>query len=482
MTKKAFSFWLVTLILASMAGLALAQYNSRALPDFTLLIKDNKAAIVNVAAMHQQDNRNRQIPSPGYFDDYFRQFEPPDSLPRRRSQESLGSGFIISQDGYVLTNSHVVKNAEKVMVRLSNKREYRAEVIGIDARSDIALLKIDAERLPHVRIGRSQDIEVGEWVLAIGSPFGFDYSVTAGIISALHRSLPTARNENYVPFIQTDVAINPGNSGGPLFNLDGEVIGINSQIYTRTGSYIGVSFAIPIDVAMEVVDQLKTSGKVARGWLGVAIQEVNLNLAESFGLSRPQGALVSKVIAGSPAESYGVQAGDIILRLNDNPIDTSDELPHFVGRIKPDTEVTLDVLRNKSKIRLKVKLGELPSRPDNLLSQGGGKAPRNNNSGLHSTKLGMRIREVPDNIKKMLKQAGFTHGVYVDQVGEGLAANAGIQRGDVLLSMDNQPIHSGADLERIVSGFKDGGVVSTYIFRRGLQLFVALRVGDSAGR
>lgn len=476
MIKKTLSLWLLSLVLASMTGLVLAQYNASALPDFTTLIKDNKAAIVNISAMQKPEIRSSRNPLP----DYFRRYEGPESQPRQRSRESLGSGFLISQDGYVLTNSHVVKNAEKITVRLSNRRGYPAEIVGIDPRSDLALLKIDAVNLPRVRIGRSKHVEVGEWVLAIGSPFGFDYSVTAGIVSALHRSLPTERNENYVPFIQTDVAINPGNSGGPLFNLEGEVIGINAQIYTRTGSYIGVSFAIPIDVAMEVVEQLKTSGKVARGWLGVAIQEVDLRLAESFGLSRPQGALVSQVIANSPAENYGIQSGDIILQLNGHPVPISSELPHLVGRILPNTEVSLDIMRNKHKIRLKVKLGELPSRQENLLPPNDHEERQDDSSGVLRAKLGIRAIEVPDNLKNMLNQAGFEGGAYVEYISDGPAADADIRRGDVLVSIDNQPIRSSDDLERMLAGLTEDAIVPVHIFRRGSHLYVALRIDADA--
>ena len=479
--KRIISLSLTAALLISASGFVLAQYGGRNLPSFAALVRDNQAAVVNVAAIQQTDQDN-QGNLRRHFDGYFRRFERPEApLPRNR-QESLGSGFIISDDGYVLTNSHVVKNADKVVVRLSDRREYVAKVVGTDSRSDIALLKIDAKNLPSVRIGRSKDIEVGEWVLAIGSPFGFDHSVTAGIVSALQRSLPTAQNENYVPFIQTDVAINPGNSGGPLLNLEGEVIGVNAQIYTRTGSYIGVSFAIPIDVVMEVVAQLKGAGKVSRGWLGVAIQEVNLDLAQSFGLSRPQGALVSQVVPDSPAAAGGIRSGDIIVKLNDQPIMRSGELPHLVGRIRPGTQVNLDVIRNKSKIRLKVALGELPSRRESLL--GGPESDRQSDdaTGLHSTELGIRLTAVPANLENLIEQAGFDSGVYVEQVRPGTAADAGIQPSDVLVSINNQKIRSPEDFERILNTLSVGTIVPVRIVRRNGQFYVALRIGAADTR
>ncbi|MXY04284.1 MAG: trypsin-like serine protease, partial [Gammaproteobacteria bacterium] len=295
------------------------------LPDFTELVEDNAAAVVNVSTTRRQNERDPRMRD---FEEFFRRFPPQPQPPSNARPRSLGSGFVISDDGYVLTNNHVVEGADEILVRFPDRRELSAEVVGTDRRSDLALLKVEADNLPTVRLGRSEDLDVGEWVLAIGSPFGFDYSVTAGIVSAKGRSLRTERNESYVPFIQTDVAINPGNSGGPLFNLDGEVVGINSQIYSRSGGFMGVSFAIPIDVAMDVVDQLKSAGRVSRGWLGVVIQEVSRDLAESFGLERPHGALISEVAPGSPADESELQAGDVIIEFDDKPIERSEELPH----------------------------------------------------------------------------------------------------------------------------------------------------------
>ena len=311
------------------------------LPGFTELIKETAPAVVNISTTQKVQSGMPELPEgfeiPDFPEDspfgelfkYF--FEHGGSggvEPDMRDAKSLGSGSIISEDGYIMTNYHVIKDADEIIVRLNDHRELRAEVIGADQRSDIALVKIDASDLPVVKIGKSADLEVGEWVLAIGSPFGFDYSATAGIVSAKGRSLP---KENYVPFIQTDVAINPGNSGGPLFNQDGEVVGVNSQIYSRTGGYMGLSFAIPIEVAMDVAEQLKTKGRVTRGWLGVLIQDVTHDLAESFGMDHPRGALVAKVLPDSPARAAGLQAGDVIVNFDGKDIRGSSSLPPIVG-------------------------------------------------------------------------------------------------------------------------------------------------------
>ncbi|HBO12981.1 MAG TPA: serine peptidase, partial [Halieaceae bacterium] len=319
--------------------------SARELPDFREIVAQQSPAVVKILV------ESRSGGHPGFdteeIPEYLRRFfefrgEPPG--PRERM--SLGSGFVLSEDGYIVTNNHVVEGADSVVVRLIDRREYDAEVIGTDPRSDLALLRIEAEDLPVLRLDEDDDLAVGEWVLAIGSPFGLDYSVTAGIVSAMGRSLPTERNENYVPFIQTDVAINPGNSGGPLFNLDGEVVGVNSQIYTRSGGSIGLSFAIPVSVVRNVVEQLKAEGRVTRGWLGVTIQDVDRNLAESFNLERPMGALVAQVAPGSPAEAAGIEPGDVIIRFDGETIDTSADLPHVVGLLRPGAEVDAVIVRN----------------------------------------------------------------------------------------------------------------------------------------
>src|SRR5690554_3244448 len=304
------------------------------LPDFTQLVESAAPAVVNISTTQTVQKRSSRIPQevPEIFRHFFGELpEGFEQEPSQQQRQSLGSGFIISDDGYILTNNHVIENADEIVVRLSDRRELIAKLIGSDASSDLALLKIDAKGLPVVTVGNSDKLKVGEWVLAIGSPFGFDHSVTAGIVSAKGRSLP---NETYVPFIQTDVAINPGNSGGPLFNLDGKVVGINSQIYTRSGGFMGVSFAIPINVALEVSEQLKDSGRVSRGWLGVLIQEVNKDLAESFGLSKAAGALVAQVMPDGPASKSDLRSGDVITHLDGKPIVLSSDLPQLVGTLK----------------------------------------------------------------------------------------------------------------------------------------------------
>ncbi|MEC9341943.1 MAG: DegQ family serine endoprotease, partial [Pseudomonadota bacterium] len=339
------------------------------LPDFADLAEQQSAAVVNISTKQTVTRRAPapfnmpQMPEGSPFEDFFRHFFGPDGQPEQRSFEtqSLGSGFIVSADGYVLTNHHVVASADEIVVRLVDRREYLAELVGSDARSDIAVLKLEATDLPTVKIGSVDEVRVGEWVLAIGSPFGFDHSVTAGIVSATGRSLP---KDSYVPFIQTDVAINPGNSGGPLFNMDGEVIGVNSQIYSRTGGFMGLSFAIPIDVAMEVVDQIKERGYVSRGWLGVLIQDVTRELAESFGMKQPRGALVAKVVPDSPADKAGIQVGDIILEFNDTEIVYSSDLPPLVGRSPVGTKSDVGILRSGKRRTVTVTIQELEEEVD----------------------------------------------------------------------------------------------------------------------
>src|SRR5687767_12645884 len=332
------------------------------LPDFTELVEKQGPAVVNISTT--QSVRNPLLPQvPNLQEDdpfyeFFRRFmpQPGPGTPREFQSQSLGSGFIISADGFVLTNAHVVEAADEITVKLTDKRELKARVIGSDKRTDIALLKIDATGLPFVRFGNPERLRVGEWVVAIGSPFGFENTVTAGIVSAKGRSLP---QENFVPFIQTDVAVNPGNSGGPLFNLRGEVVGINSAIYSRTGGFMGLSFAIPIDVANNIVEQLKTAGRVIRGRIGVVIQPLTKELADSFGLTKPQGALVSSVEKGGPAEKAGVEPGDVILRFDGKPVSSSEDLPRLVGGTRPGSKASLQVWRNKQTRDLPVVVAEL---------------------------------------------------------------------------------------------------------------------------
>jgi serine protease Do len=439
------------------------------LPDFAGLVEDNAPAVVNISTVQHRGSseprlRNQEL------EEFFRRFFPPDDERRQGPSvrpRSLGSGFVIEADGFILTNNHVVEGADEIVVRFNDRRELTAEVVGADPRSDLALLKVEADDLPTVTLGKSDRLRVGEWVLAIGSPFGFDHSVTAGIVSAKGRSLPDERNENYVPFIQTDVAINPGNSGGPLFNLDGEVVGINSQIYSNSGGFMGVSFAIPVDVAMEVVKQLKETGRVARGWLGVFIQEVNRDLAESFDLKRPHGALVTQVMEGSPAADAGLTSGDIITRFNDTPIDFSSDLPHLVGRVPVGSKAKLRVLRGGKELTLNVTIGELAERGDGEAGYG---APGDE----VRSRIGLSVEPLPP---AAAEQLGISGGVRVLE-SDGAAAEAGIRSGDVVIRLDNQEISDTESFRKIVEGLQPGRSVPVLINRGQVPTFLALRVPE----
>ncbi len=443
------------------------------LPDFTELVEEAGPAVVNISTTQKAQGRLGNLEMPQGIPDIFRHLFPqaprnnPHANPRGQSQQrsSLGSGFIVSDDGYILTNNHVIDGADHIYVRLNDRREFEAKLIGNDASSDLALLKVEAEDLPTVEIGNSEKLKVGEWVVAIGSPFGFDYSVTAGIVSAKGRSLP---NENYVPFIQTDVAINPGNSGGPLFNLDGEVVGINSQIYTRSGGFMGLSFAIPMNVAMEVVAQLKESGMVSRGWLGVAIQEVDKELAESFGLDVAAGALVSQVVAQGPAASAGVRNGDIITEFNGKPVTLSSDLPHLVGRVRPGSKAKIRVIRYGKAKTLTVKIGILPSEGNIMASM------RSNSSSSALNRLGIEVGALSSAQKKQWD----TDGVIVKQVRQGAGANAGLVNGDVITMINGAMIRGMGDFDGVVGKLKAGSAVPMRIVRRGAPMFIPLRVID----
>ena len=409
----------------------LSQLQARELPDFADLVERHGAEVVNVSTttnIKAPQGAVPNIPEDDPMFDFFRKYIP-QPIPKGDGQ-SLGSGFIISVDGYIMTNAHVVAAADEITVTLNDKREFKAKVIGSDKRTDVALIKIEATGLSKVAFGDASKVRVGDWVLAIGSPFGFDNSVTAGIVSAKGRSLP---QENYVPFIQTDVAINPGNSGGPLYNLNGEVIGINSQIYSRTGGFMGLSFAIPIDVAMDVSNQLRTGGKVTRGWLGVVIQEVTKELADSFGLSKPQGALVANVEKGGPAEKAGLEPSDIILKFDNKDVKTSADLPRLVGAVKPGAKSTVQVWRKGAAKDIAVAIGEIPvdKGPSTPLPFKRGKTE---NIG----KLGLTLADLTADQRKELK---ITAGVLVEDV-KGAAARAGLQAGDVILAINNSEVKS----------------------------------------
>lgn len=439
------------------------------LPDFTRLVEENSQAVVNISTTQKADQQQAYLP-PGFefpeggpYGDLLKHFfGAPGQMPRQREARSLGSGFIISQDGYLLTNHHVVKNADEIIVRLQDRRELKATLVGSDESTDVALLKVETDDLPVVKFGSSKDLKVGEWVVAIGSPFGFDSSVTAGIVSAKGRSLP---QENYVPFIQTDVAINPGNSGGPLFNLKGEVVGINSQIYSRSGGFMGLSFAIPIDVAMNVSDQLKTTGQVIRGWLGVRVQDVTRELAESFEMNKPYGALISQVLADSPAEKAGLKVGDVIVGFNDQSVDSSASLPPMVGAANIAQKARVKVIRDKRSKTIKVKLENLPGNP--LAANEVEKKPSVDAVlGMSLTNLTAEMRD-----KWQIKN----HGVLVKKVNEGAAFDAGIRAGDLIMQLNGQAVENVRHMKKLVNKVPKGKFVSILINRQGDPIFLALK-------
>jgi serine protease Do len=379
----------------------------------------------------------------------------------QESVNGTGSGFIIESNGYIITNAHVVAQADTVVVKLADKREFKAEILGMDRRTDVALLKIKAKNLPKVELGNPEKIKVGQWVAAIGSPFGLENTMTVGVVSAKGRALP---QENFVPFIQTDVAINPGNSGGPLFNTEGEVIGINSQIYSRTGGYMGLSFAIPIDVAINVADQLKKNGKVIRGWLGVAIQEVTEELSESFGLDNTSGALIAMVEKASPAEKGGIQPGDIILKFNNNVIVSSSDLPKFVGTIKPFTKVPVEILRKGKKIKLDVKVGEMPSEETVVASR---------ESKINEVnRIGLSLRQLNNDDRKKINGR---NGLLVVKV-EGSASTSGIRTGDVILAFNNSAVESIASFNKKIRRVPKGKTIALLIYRNGNTIYIPVKV------
>ncbi|HEY0683998.1 MAG TPA: DegQ family serine endoprotease [Steroidobacter sp.] len=437
-----------------------------ALPDFASLVEHYGAAVVNVAVVGKAQPV-ADIPgmSPNDpFYEFFRRFGQP--MPRGGQQmpqpRGEGSGFIVTSDGYILTNAHVVENAEEVTVKTTDRREYTAKVIGSDPATDVAVLKIDGKNLPTVKIGDASKLRPGEWVIAIGSPFGFENSVTAGIVSATSRSMP---GSNYAPFIQTDVAVNPGNSGGPLFNLDGEVVGINSQIYSRSGGYMGLSFAIPIDVASNVQQQLVSNGRVTRSRIGVSIQDVNAQLAESFGLDRPRGALVGMVEDDGPGAKAGIKAGDVILKVDGAEIETSSQLPGMIASKKPGSTVNIEVWRDGGTKRLTAK-------PVEIVEKGVKVANRDDVEADETAKLGLVVRPLEQEEKRQAE----TDGELVVEDADGPAAMAGVQRGDIILGVNGKAVKSVDDLKSAARKTK-GKIVALLIEREGGQIFVPVRVG-----
>ena len=442
------------------------------LPDFTWLVKKYGGAVVNVNVVGRRaaPDAGAQLSPDDPLSDFFRRFGIPapgggGGDQQEPPQHALGSGFIVSNDGYVLTNAHVVADASDVTVKLPDRREFPAKVIGADRRSDVAVLKIDGHNLPTVAFGDPTHVEPGQWVAAIGSPFGFENSVTAGVISATSRAL--GPQSSLVPFIQTDVAVNPGNSGGPLFNLRGEVIGINSQIYSATGGYQGISFAIPIDVARNVQQQLIQTGHVTRGRIGVAIQDVNAQLAQSFKLDRPRGALISSVQPDGPAAKAGLRPGDVILRVNGKPIETSGELPNLIANTKPGSDATLDVWRNGRPETVKVRVAPLNDEDSGRASNGrpGGA------SAAQTGRLGLGVRPLTPDEQREVQ----TEGRLVVEQAQGAAAAAGVQPGDIILAVNDTPVKSVADLRKATQNAK--GSIALLIQRQDARIYVPVRIG-----
>ncbi|MDF0378347.1 DegQ family serine endoprotease [Methylophilus sp. YYY-1] len=444
------------------------------LPDFTELAEKQGPAVVNISITSVVHGGGTigfpGMPNDENLQEFLRRFGIP-GMPGMPGQEggqdyktqSLGSGFILTSDGYILTNAHVVNEADEVLVKLYDKREFKAKIIGADKRTDVALIKIEATGLPKVTVGDPNALKVGEWVAAIGSPFGLENTMTAGIVSAKGRALP---QENYVPFIQTDVAINPGNSGGPLFNLRGEVVGINSQIYSKNGGSMGLSFSIPIDVAIDISNQLKANGRISRGWLGIGIQEVTKDLAESFGLKQTSGALIAGVEKNSPADKGGLEAGDIILKFDGKPITTSSDLPRVVAATKPGKVVPVEILRKGASKTLQLGVGEMPSEQPEAAATS--KEPTK----AESNKIGLTLRELTPQQKKKLN--GKNGLLVIESVGA--AAQAGIRRGDVILGLNNNESQSVDAFNKQINAVSSGKTIAVLVQRGDSTLYVPIKV------
>ncbi|WP_018150298.1 DegQ family serine endoprotease [Leeia oryzae] len=458
--------WFRVPVFAVVMQFIVMSVSAKDLPDFTEMVEKQGPAVVNISTTQTvKAGKSSPIPEGDPAFEFFRRLFPQQPPQRDYQTQSLGSGFLISADGYILTNAHVVDGADEITVKLTDKREFKGKVIGADKRVDVALLKIEASNLPKVVLGDPDKLKVGEWVVAIGSPFGLENSVTAGIVSAKGRTLP---DDTYVPFIQTDAAVNPGNSGGPLFNMKGEVVGINSQIYSRSGGYMGLSFSVPIDMAMDVVNQLKNGGKISHGKLGVAIQAVSKDIAESLGLEKPMGALVSSVEKGSAADKAGIKAGDVILRFDNKQVPSATDLPRMVGMAKPGSKVALQVWRNKTAKELPVVLGDaggdervavektkpVPAKTDVL------------------AKLGLTVTELSAVQKRQLE---LGYGLLVTDV-QGSAAKAGIEEGDVIVGVNNESLKSLAQFNQLLEKAAKGSMLALLVRREDSTLFVAVRV------
>jgi len=469
---------IAALVITPVFAPALSQ--AEGLPDFTELVEKQSASVVNISTTQAPKAGE---PNEDAMQDFFKHYGipvPPGGMPGMprgngggrggEDQHSLGSGFIISADGYVLTNAHVVQDADEITVSLTDKRKLIAKVIGSDRKTDVALIKIEATGLQPVKMGDADKLKVGEWVVAIGSPFGFESTVTKGIVSAKGRSLP---QETLVPFIQTDVPINPGNSGGPLFNMKGEVIGINSQIYSRTGGFMGLSFAIPIDVALDVSKQLRETGHVTRGWLGVVIQDVTQDIADSFGLSSPQGALIANVEKGGPGDKGGLMPSDIITQFDGKPIRSREDLPRVVGATKPGHEVPVTVWRKGKSTQLHFAVGEMPSDSQNGMRP----ASRRKGSDSPAAKIGLGLNNLKDEQKKELD---IKSGVLIEDA-NGSAAKAGLQAGDVILSINNVDVSSVEEFNRALGGVADKKAIALLVRRGDSSRFITLKKESGAG-
>lgn len=466
------SNWIAAVVFSLMSVVQVNSY-AKDLPDFTELAEKQGPAVVNISITQNMRVDNASpfpgMPGDDQMQEFFKRFGIPgypgqNGAPQSEyKSQSLGSGFIISADGYILTNAHVVSEADEVIVKLSDKREFKAKIIGADKRTDVALVKIEATGLPKVTIGDPSKLKVGEWVAAIGSPFGLENTMTAGIVSAKGRALP---QENFVPFIQTDVAINPGNSGGPLFNLAGEVVGINSQIYSRSGGSMGLSFSIPIDVAIDISNQLKSTGKITRGWLGVVIQELSKELAESFGMKNTNGALVAGVEKGGPADKGGLEAGDVIIKFDGKAIVASSDLPRVVGTVKPGKTVVVVVLRKGTEKSLNISVGEMAAEPSEAVQANKPAAK------VEANRLGLMLKELtPQQRKKLNGRNGL---LVLDA--QGASAQAGVRRGDVVLGLNNTEIQTLEQFNKQLASFASGKTVALLVLRGENTLYVPIKI------
>ena len=467
--KKTFYF----VLFISLSLLSTGNTKDNFLPNIAELVEDTSSAVVNVSVIKTVKSQARHSPFPGSprgfpFDDFFNfPFEEP-KQQKERKISSGGSGFIISGDGYILTNHHVVAEATEIVISLNDRREFKASLIGSDEKSDVALLKVNTdEDLPYLELGNSDEIRVGDWVVAIGSPYRLNFSVTAGIVSAKSRSIPD-QGTSYIPFIQSDVAINPGNSGGPLFNLKGEVIGINAMIYSSGGGYMGISFTIPINYASEIVAQLKNDGIVSRGWLGVSVQEVTKDLADSFKLGNPRGALIGNVLKGSPAEKAGLKNGDVILSFNKQKIIYSGDLPLIVGRIKPETTVDALIFRSGIEKKMRVKVGVLEeNKTENIIP-----AAEDKSDDL----LGLKLVPVLELSSEKVEQLKVESGVFVEEVKDGPAKDAGLQVGDVITTMAFKEVSNLEDYNSILSELSTEDNLAVRIVRNGNGSFITIKL------